>query len=159
MSTDFSAADPPGYELPLLLFLGFRSLVDDLHAELARQGHPDVRPMHGFVFQAIGGGTTAAGLGRRLGISKQAAGKIVDGLAGLGYIERAADPGDARRKLVLLTDRGLDCLARSARIFDELRAGWARELGAGRLRAMEQDLRTVTSPGPLRLDVPGWFSA
>ena len=48
------STDPPGYELPLRLFLGFRVLIDELHGELARQGHPEVRPMHGFVFQAIG---------------------------------------------------------------------------------------------------------
>ena len=114
--------------------------------------------MHGFVFQAIGGsGTTAAELGRRLGISKQAAGKIIDGLLELGYVERGADPDDARRKLVRLTGRGLDCLARSARIFDDLRAGWAARLGPARLRALEHDLRQVTPPGLVRLDVPGWF--
>ena len=101
--------------------------------------------------------STAAELGRRLGISKQAAGKIIDGLLELGYVERGADPQDARRKVVRLTDRGFDCLARSARIFDDLRAGWAARLGPGRLRALEHDLRQVTPPGPVRLDVPGWF--
>jgi DNA-binding MarR family transcriptional regulator len=150
--------DPPGYELPLRLFLGFRVLIDELHAELARQGHPDVRPMHGFVFQAIGpGGTTAAELGRRLGVSKQAAGKTVDALERLGYVERMTDPRDARRKVVRLTDRGFDCLARSARIFERLRAGWAERLGADRLRALEADLARVTPDDVLRLDAPGWF--
>ena len=82
--------------------------------------------MHGYVFQAIGpDGTTAADLGRRLGVSKQAAGKTIDTLERLGYVERGADPVDARRKIVRLTDRGTDCLARSARIFDRLRADWA----------------------------------
>ena len=46
--------DPPGWELPLLLFAGFRSLIDQLHASLAAQGHPDVRPVYGFAMQAIG---------------------------------------------------------------------------------------------------------
>src|ERR687889_2713749 len=111
-----------GFELPLRLLLAFRSLVDGLHAELVRQGHPEVRPMHGFVLQAIGTeGTTAVQLGRRLGISKQAAGKTIDGLAALGYVERAVDPADARRKVVRLSSHGRDCLMRSARIFDELR--------------------------------------
>lgn len=152
------SSDPPGFELPLRLLLGFRVLIDDLHAELARQGHPDVRPMHGFVLQVIGiRGTTAAELGRRLGVSKQAAGKTIDTLAGLGYVERGPDPDDARRKVVRLTDRGVDTLDRSARIFDDLRAGWAKTLGAERLRAMESDLRKVTPPDVLLLDVPGWF--
>ncbi|MEV0282330.1 MarR family winged helix-turn-helix transcriptional regulator [Streptomyces sp. NPDC050610] len=152
------SSDSPGFELPLRLFLAFRVLIDDLHDELARQGHPDVRPMHGYVFQAIGpDGTTAADLGRRLGVSKQAAGKTVDTLERLGYVERGTDPRDARRKIVQLTDRGTDCLALSARIFDRLRAGWAQTLGEERLRALEVDLRSVIPAGPFLLDVPGWF--
>jgi len=46
--------DTPGFELPLLLFAGFRALIDALHAELAAQGHPGVRPAYGFAMQAIG---------------------------------------------------------------------------------------------------------
>lgn len=150
--------DPPGFELPLRLFLGFRTLIDALHAELARQGHPEVRPMHGFVMQAIGmRGTTAVELGRTLGVSKQAAGKTVETLERLGYVERARDPHDTRRKIVRLTPRGLDALTRSARIFEELREGWAAKLGEERLRALEADLRAVTPQDVFRLDVPGWF--
>jgi DNA-binding MarR family transcriptional regulator len=153
-----SSSSRPGYELPLRLLLGFRVLIDALHAELARQGHPDVRPLHGFVFQAIGReGTTAADLGRRLGVSKQAAGKTVDALERMGYVVREPDAQDARRKLIRLTDRGIDCLSRSARIFEQLRAGWAETLGEERLRALEDDLRAVTPDELFRLDVPGWF--
>jgi DNA-binding MarR family transcriptional regulator len=152
------SADPPGFELPLRLFLGFRTLIDEVHAELARQGHPDLRPMHGFVLQAVGlDGTTAVDLGRRLGVSKQAAGKTIDFLEQLGYLQRAADPRDARRKTVRLTDRALDALARSAATFDDLRARWAQVLGPDRLRALEDDLRKVTDSDLFRLDVPGWF--
>jgi DNA-binding MarR family transcriptional regulator len=152
------SSDPPGFELPLRLLLGFRVLIDELHAELARQGHPTLRPMHGFVFQAIGvDGTTAAELGRRLGISKQAAAKHIDALERLGYVERAADPADARSRKVRLTRRGVDSLARSARIFEELRERWAEAIGRERLRALEADLRKVTPAELFPLDIPGWF--
>ncbi|MEU1884518.1 MarR family winged helix-turn-helix transcriptional regulator [Micromonospora rifamycinica] len=157
-----STGDPqrPGFVLPLLLLAGFRSLVDDLHAELARQGHPELRPAHGFVLQAVGAqGTTASDLGHRLGVSKQAAGKTVDRLVTLGYLERADDPTDARRKLIRMTDKGVDGLRRSATIFDTLREHWVARLGADRVAALEDDLRAVTPPDTFRLDVPGWFGS
>ncbi|MFJ3763340.1 MarR family winged helix-turn-helix transcriptional regulator [Streptomyces sp. NPDC090082] len=149
----------PGYELPLLLFGGFRTLIDRLHARLAEEGHPDLRPAFGFAMQAIGaGGATASDIGRRLGVSKQAAGKTVDRLLAAGYAERADDPEDARRKLVRLTPRGHDALARSAAIFDDLRTEWAAALGADRVRDMEAALRNVVpAETAFRLDATSWL--
>jgi len=152
--------DPPGFELPLLLLAGFRTLIDQLHAELARQGHPAARPAHGFVLQAVGrDGVTATELGRRLGVSKQAAGKTVDRLEKLGYVTRAGDERDARRKLIRLTAGGVDLLNRSAAIFDDLRAQWVRALGADRVRDLEDALRAVTPAGIWRLDTAAWFGS
>ncbi|MEU5153517.1 MarR family winged helix-turn-helix transcriptional regulator [Glycomyces sp. NPDC021274] len=150
----------PGYELPLRLFAAFRSIIDEVHAELAREGHPDIRPMHGFVFQAIGiDGTTAVELGARLGVSKQAAGKTIANLEQRGYVERAADARDARRKVVRLTGKGVDVLDRSARLFAAVQTRWAEAIGEDRLAALHADLRTLT-PGELfQLDTPGWFGA
>ena len=146
-----------GYELPLLLFGGFRVIIDELHAELARRGHPDLRPAHGFAMQAVGfGGATASDIGRRLGVSKQAAGKTVDRLAALGYVQRA---GDRRRKLVRLTARGVEALTLSAMIFSDIQARWARTLGPARLDDLEASLRTMVPGETFRLDVPGWFGA
>ena len=102
-----------------------RAAIDELHRRLAQRGHPDVRPAHGYAFQAIGReGTTAGELGQRLGVTKQAAGQMVDELVRLGYVDRTPDPGDGRRRLVTLTPRGFDCLRASAEIFDELLAEW-----------------------------------
>ena len=102
-----------------------RAAIDELHRRLAQRGHPDVRPAHGYAFQAIGAeGTTAGELGQRLGVTKQAAGQMVDELIRLGYVERGPDPSDGRRRLVTLTPRGVDCLRASAEIFDELLTEW-----------------------------------
>ncbi|GHH46886.1 MarR family winged helix-turn-helix transcriptional regulator [Streptomyces candidus] len=161
--TAASTADTtPGWELPVLLFAGFRTLVDRLHSELAAQGHPGLRPAHGFALQAIGAdgphGTTASELGRRLGVSKQAAGKTADRLIALGYATTSADPSDARRKLVRLTPHGLDALTRSAAAFDALRSEWARTLGPARVRDLESALRAVVPPADrFRLDTAGWL--
>lgn len=151
-------ADTAGFELPLLLLATFRSLIDELHFELAGQGHPDLRPAHGFALQAVGvRGATATEIGHRLGTSKQAAGKTCDRLEALGYVERADDPADGRRKLVRLTGRGIDALQRSAAIFQTLHARWAEVLGVGRLHALETDLRAMAPEARFRLDVAGWL--
>ena len=149
----------PG-ELPLRLLLGFRVIIDALHSELAERGHPGVRPVHGFALQAIGSdGTSAVELARRLGVSKQAAGKTVAGLERLGYVERRLDARDARRKLLRLTPHGHDCLAVSGEVLSGLRREWAREIGVERLVALEHDLRRLTGGrrDPWRLDGPGWI--
>ena len=147
-----------GFELPLLLFAGFRSIIDELHAELARRGHPHLRPAHGFALQAIGlDGATAAEAGRRLGISKQAAGKTIDRLEQLGYVRRSGDDADRRRKLTRLTPRGVEALALSAVIFEDIRSRWEGALGAARLADLEAGLRTMAPGETFRLDVPGWF--
>ncbi|MDQ2845979.1 MAG: MarR family transcriptional regulator [Actinomycetota bacterium] len=149
-----------GFELPLLLFGGFRSLIDDLHIALAAQGHTEMRPAHGFALQAIGSqGATAADLGRRLGVSKQAAGKTIDRLVQLGYVSKAVDRSDARRQTVQLTDRGWDVLRQSALIFDQLRAAWAQRVGERALTDLEESLRRVVGPAALRLDTAGWFGS
>ena len=147
-----------GFELPLLLFGGFRSIIEELHAELARRGHPDLRPAHGFALQAIGlGGATASETGKRLGVSKQAAGKTIDRLEDLGYVARDSDGSDRRRKQVRITPRGFEALAASAMIFEDIRSRWAAELGTARLSALEADLRTMAPGQAFRLDVPGWL--
>jgi DNA-binding MarR family transcriptional regulator len=152
------SSDGYGFELPLLLFNGFRSIIDELHAELRRRGHQDLRPAHGFAMQAIGlGGATATEAGHRLGISKQAAGKTIDRLADLGYVERASDAADRRRKLVRLTPRGIEALTLSAMIFNQIRARWADQLGADALAELEANLQTMTPGEKFRLDAPGWF--
>ncbi|MFF0394145.1 MarR family transcriptional regulator [Kitasatospora sp. NPDC004615] len=63
--------------------------------------------------QAIGlEGATASEIGRRLGVSKQAAGKTVDRLEAIGYAERADGPDGVRRKPVRPAPRGLEMPAR-----------------------------------------------
>lgn len=153
------AARVAGFELPLLLFAGFRSIIEALHRDLAAHGHPDCRPAHGFALQAVGrDGASASEIGRRLGVSKQAAGKTVEKLEALGYVERVDDPRDGRRKVVRLAPRGIDALARSAECFDRLRAEWVRELGADRLSELESALRVMAPADAFRLDAVGWFA-
>jgi DNA-binding MarR family transcriptional regulator len=119
-----------------------------------------MRPAHGFAMQAIGfSGATATEVGRRFGISKQAAGKTVERLQALDYVQRAGGGLDRRRKLVRLTPRGTEALTLSAEIFSDIRARWAQTLGPERRDGLEASLRSVTPGEAFRLDVPGWFGA
>jgi DNA-binding MarR family transcriptional regulator len=136
----------PGAELALLLLNGFHSMVDDVVEELAQRGHPDVRAVHEFALRAIDDGAdTAVELGRRLSVSKQAAAKTIDALERLGYIERAPDPDDARRKRIRVTDRGHEMTAIGATLFDQVRQRWAALVGAEDLEALEALLRQLVT--------------
>lgn len=153
-------AERMGFELPMLLMGAFRALVDELHADLAGRGHPDARPLHGFALQAVGrDGVTTSELGRRLGVTKQAAAKTVAGLERLGYVARAADPSDARAQRVVRTARGEELLALSAETFGRLRARWRRELGTRRLGELEDGLEAMAGTAGLAKlgDLPGWM--
>jgi len=147
-----------GGELVFRLLGAFRDLVEAMHTELARRGHPDVRPAHGFALQAIAPGPiTGSGLADRLGVTKQAAGKTVDALVDRGYAERAGDPADARRRPIVLTARGREVLAISAAVLDARRARWEAQIGPDRFAALAAGLRTVTADGPGPLAPAGWF--
>ncbi len=149
-----------GYELPLLLLGAFRAIIDELHAELARRGHPGARPIHGFALQAIGpDGATIGELGKRLGVTKQAAAKTARNLEETGYAARSPHPADGRAWVLTQTPRGTELLDLSAEIFDQLRRQWAAQLGAERLSQLEADLATLTSqaPGTAVVGLPGWL--
>lgn len=149
----------PGFELPLLLAQAFRAVIEALHRELAQRGHASARPIHGFALQAIGaGGATVSELGRRLGVSKQAAAKTAAGLERLGYVIRERDPSDGRAVRLRRSPSGEQLLAFSAEIFEELHSAWSAELGVDRMNALEADLERIATRTPTKLgDLPGWL--
>lgn len=95
------------WSLPALLRAARSAYGMAIRAELADAGCGDV-PRDGiFVISAIV--RTGAPLGdviRHLGVSKQAAGQLVDALVLRGYLVREVDPEDRRRLVVTLTGRG-----------------------------------------------------
>jgi DNA-binding MarR family transcriptional regulator len=148
----------PGADLALLLLAGFRSIVTDGQAELARRGHDDVRPVHDFAIQAIAAGADdVSALGKRLGVTRQAAAKTLAGLEERGYVVREPDPDDLRRKRLRVTDRGFALVREGGEIFDDLRETWAARIGEEQLLQLEAHLRELVGPAPPRLDAPGWM--
>lgn len=148
------------WDLPLLLAGAFRAIVDELHDELAEAGHAEARPIHGFALQAIGSeGITVSELGRRLGVTKQAAAKTAANLERLGYVDRMIHPDDQRAVLLRRAQLGDEMLALSAQIFGRIRSEIADQVGKDRLSELEVTLVSIARNRNPRLgDLPGWLS-
>ncbi|MGC4190181.1 MAG: MarR family transcriptional regulator [Thermomicrobiales bacterium] len=151
--------ESPGYELAALLLGAFRSTIDALHETLAERGFPEARPAHGLALQAIGpGAVSVSDLGRRLGVSKQAAAKTASRLEALGYITRTDDPTDARARPIARSERGEALLYATAVVFEEQKRIWIATLGEDRYAAMIEGLRVVAAGSSL-VDTLAWFQA
>lgn len=146
----------PRNALPFLLLTAFRTLIDELHVRLADLGHPDLRPAHGIAMQMISRGGSISDLGRRLGVSKQAASKTVAGLERLGYAQRYKNAKDRRQIEVALTARGMDALTLSGQFLNQLRDEWAMTVGEPEMASMEDTLAQLGRPGGFERIV-GWL--
>ncbi|SER18014.1 MarR family winged helix-turn-helix transcriptional regulator [Microlunatus flavus] len=133
-----------GAALALLLLEGFEAMTAQAVAELERRGHPGVTTTHHFALMAIDEGAgDASALGRRLGVSKQAAAKTIGALEQLGYVERVSDPADARRRPLRVTPRGYEMSAIGGTAFTALRDRLEQELGAEAMATFEAALLRV----------------
>lgn len=147
---------PPDNAMPFLLLAAFRGLVDEVHAELAACGEPDMRASHGFALQAIGRGCTSVELAGRLGVSKQAAAKTVATLEERGLVERRPDPTDARARRLGLTRRGRRVLALSGNAFTAAVARWRERVGDDAVDMTVATLAAVDHGGRGSLDLSDW---
>ena len=130
-----------GTELTLLLGLAFQLVLGEFVNRVQAAGYTDLRPVHGLVFQALRGpGATGSELAQRLGVTKQAAGQIVDDLERRDYVRRQPQPAGGRRRLIVLTDKALDHLAVAGRILHELETELAARLGDPDLTGLRTDL-------------------
>ncbi|WP_199434275.1 MarR family winged helix-turn-helix transcriptional regulator [Qaidamihabitans albus] len=149
---------PPSGDLPALLAVSFRAVMDRVHTHLAAEGFGDVRPAHGFVFQYLSfhPHATAVELGEHLGITKQAAVQLIDELDRRGYVERHPHPTDRRSRAIGLTARGRACIERVVAHWQDIERRWAELIGEERVQRLRGDLATLTDdtaggrPVPLR---------
>ena len=103
-----------------------------------------MRPAFGFVFLATRDGPVSLGdVAELLGVTKQAASKLVDSMQAAGYAERVADPDDARGRRVRLTARGRRALDAVEQIYRALETEWAALIGPRRLESLRRDLTHV----------------
>ncbi|MFF6992821.1 MarR family transcriptional regulator [Streptomyces sp. NPDC010273] len=114
----------------------------------------DARPAYGFAFARLApDGATATDLAAHLGVTKQAASQLVDELVRKGYAERSPHPGDARARLVVLTESGWACTRAAEEAALEAVQPWVELLGESEVRVLCDRLRRIAPYGPLR---PTW---
>ena len=87
------------------------------------------------------GPQTAAGLGRKLGLSRQAARQLGRGLCSAGWARLRPDPADRRAPRLHLTEAGLEACRQAAVLEAELLGRCAEGLEAQELRTVVRLLR------------------
>ncbi|MFJ9149733.1 MarR family winged helix-turn-helix transcriptional regulator [Streptomyces sp. NPDC102270] len=114
----------------------------------------EARPAWGFAFTRLApDGATVTELAGHLGVTKQAASQLVDEIVRKGYAERRPHPGDARARLVVLTERGWACTRAAEEAAAEAVRAWTDVLGEGEVRALRDRLGRIAPHGPIR---PTW---
>jgi len=115
--------------LPALMRSARRTYGDAIRAALAEAGCDDI-PKNGiFVLGAIArSGAPLARIIAHLGMSKQAAGQLVDTLVVRGYLEREVDAHDRRRLTVRLSERGSAAAAASRAAIERVDARLAQRV-------------------------------
>jgi DNA-binding MarR family transcriptional regulator len=114
-------------DFAILVVGATREVADRLNAAVGRAGIEDMRAPFGFVIRALAEAPLElTALSERLGVTKQAAIKVVDEMEARGFLTREPHPTDRRAKLLTLTERGhairAAALAESHRMEAELRA-------------------------------------
>jgi DNA-binding MarR family transcriptional regulator len=128
-------------DLAILLTGSARVVADRLGAAVARAGIDDMRSSFGFVIRALSEqDRTLTELSELLGVTKQAAIKVVDEMEERGYVERRPDPADRRAKVIRLTDKGRRVRRTALRASSRLESELVEDLGDDDVQAMRRVL-------------------
>ena len=120
----------PPTDFGLLFAQALNAYVEHLHRGLGERGFTDLRPTFGLPLRALHERPrTLTELSRGLGVSKQAAAKIVAELEGRSLIEREPSPDDGRATLLRLSPRGRALVTAAIEIGNAVEQGLARDLG------------------------------
>lgn len=105
---------------------------------------PRLRPAHTRLLPHIDvEGTRLTELARRVGITKQAVGQLVDDLVQQGVLELAPDPDDKRARRVRFTPKGMEAIAHGLGVLQQIESELSRRIGAQRMRALHETLTEI----------------
>jgi DNA-binding MarR family transcriptional regulator len=131
-------------QLIFLLGMAFQLLLGQFVRRMDAAGYSHLRPIHGLVFQSLlAGATTSSEIAATLGVTKQAAGQIVNDLEVGGYLRRTDHPEGGRRRQVVLTDEGHRHLRTTGELLRQLEDEVAHGLADRSTASLRAQLATV----------------
>ena len=130
-----------------LLLMARRDFASRLRARLLAAGEPWHSSM--LISSYLDSqGTRSGEIARRMGVSKQAVGRMVRDLEALGLLMQEPDPDDGRATRVRFTAEGLRYMVRMHRQIDAIERDYEALLGPARFNAMREGLRFVAYGDP-----------
>jgi DNA-binding MarR family transcriptional regulator len=133
-----------------LLALARERWVAQMSSGLAERGYLDYRRSDALVLRVLlrRGPAPLNHLADRLGVTRQAARKVVDGLEGRGFVVESRDPHDRRVVNVQLTPPGEEYAAAVVAVVRRLNDELRRDVDPGDLAAARRVLRAVLERHP-----------
>lgn len=150
MTDTAQTSRPDEIVLPALLGWGRQAYGAAMRRALVAAGCDDVPPRGMFVIGALAAGPGVGpliALGRDMGVSKQAAGQLIDTLVLRGYVRRETDGDDRRRLSVRLTERGRHAAAVQRAAREKIDAQLTARVGAETVAAMRVALNALVEIG------------
>lgn len=125
----------------LLMFIAYREMERRVLDAVAADGFDDITLAQARVLQRVApDGTRLSELAEQAQVTKQTAGFLVDQLERAGYVERVADPRDARAKLIRIADRGNAAAVVAAAEVARVESEWLAHLGRQRMAQLRDAL-------------------
>jgi DNA-binding MarR family transcriptional regulator len=135
--------------LPVLLRFARAAYAGAIGAAQEAAGCEDMPRNGTYVIGAIARGhAPLSDVIQALGMSKQAAGQLVDTLVLRGYLERAADPHDRRRLTLALTERGIAAAQATRAAIAGIDAALTERLGAESIARTKETLVALVAQAP-----------
>src|SRR5580704_15690913 len=134
----------PRYRFGDLLALTRQSWVGQMTSRLERLGYAGYRRSDAAAFRMLWQSPLPVGrLGASLGVTRQAARKVADGLEQRGYATTERDPRDTRQLNVALTELGRDYALAIILVISELNREVAGRVSPAQLAAADAVLRAA----------------
>ena len=138
------AKSTAAYRFGDLLALARQSWLHQMSQRMAARGYPDYRRSDAAATRLLWHGPVPVGrLGAALGVTRQAARKVADGLHQRGFATIQRDSADARQLNVGLSPAGLAFTEAVVAVLEELNREIARRADPAQLTAADAVLRLV----------------